>query len=214
MPSTRPEWTSTSVPFARNWPLQMMIGVFVIYFGWMAISPTNRMQWYANNVPLIALILVLAFAYKRYRFSNLSYLMMLIFFCLHVYAGHFTYEATPFDHWLKQTLHTKRSYYDRIVHCGFGLLIAYPIRELLNRLMAFRPIWSYVLPVMLIVCFSGSLEIVEWLAAEIAGKGGEAKFVGMQGDIFDTQKDMVLGLVGAVTAMAAYFLSNCNQKQP
>lgn len=209
-----PKWTSNNIPFARNWPLQIMIGVFVVYFVWMAISPTDRLQWYANNLPLIALILLLAFTYKRYRFSNLSYFMMLIFFCLHVYAGHFTYEATPFDHWLKRTLHTKRSYYDRIVHFGFGSLIAYPIRELLNRLITYRRIWSYAMPVIIVVCFSGVLEIVEWLAAEVFGKGGEAEFIGMQGDIFDTQKDMVLGLIGAFAAMGAHFLFIRNQKQP
>lgn len=214
MSDSHTKWTSNSIPFARNWPLHIMIGVFVIYSVWMAISPTDRMQWYANNLPLIALILLLAFTYKRYRFSNLSYFLMLIFFCLHVYAGHFTYEATPFDHWLKRILHTKRSYYDRIVHFGFGLLIFYPLREFLDRCMTYRRIWSFALPVIFVSCFSGVLEIVEWLAAEAFGQGGEAEFIGMQGDMFDTQKDMVLGLIGALAAMGAYFFIARNQKHP
>lgn len=180
---------------------------FVAFFVWMAISPANRMQWYANNVPLVAIVLVLVFTYQRFRFSNLSYLLLLLFFCLHMYAAHYTYETTPFDAWLKAAFHTHRSYYDRIVHLAFGLLVTYPIREFATDKMKFQPFWSYALPVVFVLSFSGLFEILEWIAAAVAGKGGEAKFVGMQGDIFDTQKDMGLGLIGAVATMTMLALA-------
>lgn len=204
---TRKHRTNADVPFSRNRPLQLMAFAFVVYFGWMAVSPSDRMQWFANNSPLIAIVLTLAFAYKRFRFSNRSYLLLLLFFCLHVYAAHYTYETTPFDAWLKAEFHTHRSYYDRIVHLMFGLLAAYPIREWLLAKMRFHPFWSYALPVVFVLAFGALFELLEWIAASVAGQGGETKFVGLQGDPFDTHKDMVLGLIGAIATMGMLALA-------
>lgn len=195
------DWTSLRVPFPRNRPLHLMIVAFLVLFALTAISPTKRMQWYANGAPLAAYVLLLAITYRRYRFSNLSYLLMFLFCCLHLYAVHYTYEHTPFDHWLKSAFHAKRSYYDRIVHCGFGLTFAYPIRELIVAKMKVHPLWTYALPIVVILGFGGLFEICEWLAAAVAGSGGEAAFVGLQGDVFDTQKDMLLGLIGVLVAI-------------
>jgi len=178
-----------------------MIFVFIIFFGLMAISPTNRTQWFANSSSIIVVILILVFTYKWFRFTNLSYLLMLIFFCLHTYAAHYTYEGTPIDHWLKSAFHTKRSYYDRVVHFAFGLLLALPFLELFKSKVKLHGIWLYMVPIVVILGFSALFEILEMLAALISGSGGEAKFVGMQGDVFDTQKDMALAFLGGVASM-------------
>ncbi len=201
MSSTRFKWTSTSIPFTQNKPLQVMIFIFIIFFGLMALSPTDRKQWLADSLPLVVIILTLAFSYKRFHFSTLSYFLMFVFFCLHTYAAHYTYEGTPFDHWLRTSFHTKRSYYDRIVHFAFGLFCAFPFREILKCKVKLLGIWSYILPVVIVLGFSALFEILEMLAALVAGKGGEAKFVGLQGDVFDTQKDMGLGFIGGVVSM-------------
>ena len=201
MSSTRFKWTSTSIPFTQNKPLQVMIFIFIIFFGLMALSPTDRKQWFADSLPLVVIILTLAFSYKRFHFSTLSYFLMFVFFCLHTYAAHYTYAGTPFDHWLRTSFHTKRSYYDRIVHFAFGLFCAFPFREFLKCKVKLLGIWSYILPVVIVLGFSALFEILEMLAALVAGKGGEAKFVGLQGDVFDTQKDMGLGFIGGVVSM-------------
>lgn len=201
MASTRSEWTSTDIPFTRNRPLHIMIVFFILFFGFMAITPTNRMQWLANGLPLVVIVLTLAITYRWFHFTNLSYFLMLVFFCLHTYAAHYSYEHTPFDHWLRTSFHTKRSYYDRVVHFVFGIFCALPFREILISKVKARGIWSYVLPVAVVLSCSALFEILEMLAALVAGKGGEAKFVGLQGDVFDTQKDMGLGLIGGVLSM-------------
>lgn len=201
MTKERMDWTSTSIPFAQNKPLKFMLFIFILFFGLMAISPTERSQWLAVSLPLILVILILIFTYKWFHFSNLSYLLMLVFFCLHTYAAHYTYEGTPFDHWLKTLFHTRRSYYDRVVHFFFGLFFAFPFYEILKSKVKLRGIWSIALPVAVVLSFSALFEILEMSVALVAGPGGEAKFVGMQGDIFDTQKDMALGLLGGVVSM-------------
>ncbi|WP_442600623.1 DUF2238 domain-containing protein [Paenibacillus sp. KN14-4R] len=195
------DWTSNSIPFSKNIPLQSMIFFFLIFFGLMAIHPTNWSQWLGYNLSLLVIILLLAFTYKKFSFSNFSYLLMFIFFCLHTYAAHYTYEGTPFDLWLKTSFHTKRSYYDRIVHFSFGLFFSFPFLEFLKLKLKLHRIWSYLLSVVVVLSLSALFEIFEMLGALVAGPGGEATFVGMQGDIFDTQKDMALGLLGSMISM-------------
>ncbi|BBH20125.1 hypothetical protein Back11_14700 [Paenibacillus baekrokdamisoli] len=124
------------------------------------------------------------------------------------WAAHYTYQGTPFDFWLKTSFHTKRSYYDRVVHFAFGSFFSFPFREFLKCKIKLPGIWSYILPVVVVLSFSALFEILEMLAALVAGPGGEAKFVGLQGDIFDTQKDMGLGFLGGVVSMG--ILSWCS----
>jgi putative membrane protein len=192
--------TNPDIPFSRNWPLHLMIFVFAVYWGFMAISPSDRMQWLMESLLPVSVVLVLAFTYKVFRFSNFSYLLMFVFLCLHTYAAHYTYQGTPFDMWLKASYHTQRSYFDRVVHFVFGLFWAYPVRELLTRAASQRGFWSYAIPAAVVFSCVAFFEIIEMGAALVAGQIGE-EYVGLQGDVFDTQKDMGLGLAGAVISM-------------
>ncbi|EFM12388.1 conserved hypothetical protein [Paenibacillus curdlanolyticus YK9] len=189
------------LPFKRNYVLHLWIGIYIVDWIIMAITPTNRLQWLAENVLIVITIAFLAFTYRSARLSSLSYLLILIFMCLHTYAAHFTYEGTPFDHWLKSHYHTRRSYYDRLVHLAFGLCWSLPFREWLMSKVHIRGVWTYLMPVVVVLSFSGLFEILEMLAALAGGKGGEARFIGLQGDVLDTQKDMSIGLIGSILAM-------------
>lgn len=195
----------------KQWPLYVMIAVFAVYWVFMAISPTDRMQWLMENILLVSVVLVLLLTYKRFRFTQLSYLFIFIFLCFHTYGAHYTYQGTPFDVWLKAAFHTRRSYYDRVVHLLFGLLWAYPVREWLIRAGAMRSLWSYAIPVAVVFSFSSFFEILEMGAACVAGQAGE-EYVGMQGDIYDSQKDMGLGLAGALIAMGILRWKRKNKK--
>lgn len=190
----------TNIPFVRNQLLQLIIVVFILYWGAMAFAPTDRSLWLIESILPVAVSLVLAFTYKKFRFSNLSYLFMFIFLCLHTFAAHYTYQNTPFDEWLKAAFHTKRSYFDRVVHLTFGLFWTYPFRELLTRAARLRSFWSYAVPAAVVISLSATFEIIEFVVALIAGQSGQ-NYVGLQGDIFDTQKDMALNFIGAIVSM-------------
>ncbi|MZQ83770.1 DUF2238 domain-containing protein [Paenibacillus sp. 5J-6] len=184
----------------KQWPLYVMIAVFAVYWVFMAARPTDRMQWLMENILLISVVVVLFFTYKKFRFSQLSYMFIFIFLCFHTYGAHYTYQGTPFDIWLKTAFHTHRSYYDRVVHLLFGLLWAYPAREWLTRAGKMQGSWSYAMPVVIVFGFSAFFEIIEMGAAYVAGQAGE-EYVGKQGDIYDAEKDMGLGFAGALIAM-------------
>ncbi|TNJ68394.1 DUF2238 domain-containing protein [Paenibacillus hemerocallicola] len=193
---------SDSIPFHRNGLLQLTIIAFLLFWGMMAISPTDRSMWLVENILVALLAIALVWSYREFRFSNLSYMLIALFLCFHTYAAHYTYQGTPIDIWLKAAFHTKRSYYDRVVHFAFGLFMAYPFRELLTRLALLRGFWSYAIPTAVVLSLSAFFEIIEMAAAGLAGQGqNNEQFIGMQGDLFDTQKDMLLGFAGGLLSM-------------
>ncbi|TMV50242.1 DUF2238 domain-containing protein [Paenibacillus mesophilus] len=193
---------SHSIPFGHNKVLQLTVIAFTLFWGLLAIWPTDRSLWLVENILVAGLVIVLVWTYRTFQFSNFSYILIALFLCFHTYATHYSYQHTPIDTWLKATFHTKRSYYDRVVHFAFGLLGAYPLRELLTRLVLLRGFLSYAIPAAVILNFSAFFEIVEMAAASLAGQGQNSEqFIGMQGDLFDTQKDMMLGFIGAVLSM-------------
>jgi putative membrane protein len=109
-----------------------------------------------------------------------------------------------FDEWMGW----QRNHYDRIVHLAYGLLLAYPIRELFLRVAQVRGFWGYFLPVVLTMAASMFYELVEWGAAEVFGSELGIAFVGAQGDVWDAQKDMLLATLGALIAMGVTALIN------
>lgn len=191
-----------SIPFAENRLLQLLLLLFIVLWVVAAIRPTDRLQWAIENVLPVATAAALIVTYRKFAFSNLSYLLMFLFLCTHLFAAHYTYQNTPVDVWLKAAFHTERSYFDRFVHFLFGLMLAYPCREWLIRCAGIGGGWAYALPVSVVFASSALFEIIEMGAALFGGSAG-GDYIGLQGDIYDTQKDMALGLAGGLAAMGA-----------
>ncbi|CAG7652344.1 DUF2238 domain-containing protein [Paenibacillus allorhizosphaerae] len=203
-------YTYTTTAFSRNYLLQFLIAAYAVYWIALAFHPTNRGQWLMENLIPIATIAFLGWTYRKFQLSNLSYVLLFIFLCLHTYAAHFTYQNTPVDMWLKSAIHTKRSYFDRVVHFAFGLLLAYPLREAMIRIAGIRGKWTYIISAAVILTFSAIFEIIEAIVAILAGSFG-AQYIGLQGDMFDSEKDMVMGFAGAIIAMG--FLAFLHKRQ-
>jgi putative membrane protein len=191
---------SHDIPFKKNWPLHIMIAVFVLIWGVLAIKPVEWKEWLLENVLLILFVGLLAFLYRTFKFNNISYLLITIFCILHAVGAHYTYRHTPLDDWIKDIFHTKRAIYDRIVHCAFGLFIAFPILEVAVRVLKLRRIWSYVVTFTALLAASAMFEIIEMLASLIAGSLGK-EYLGLQGDPLDTQKDMSMTLIGSLISI-------------
>lgn len=118
----------------------------------------------------------------------------------------FTYAENPFGFWLQDLLDTKRNHYDRIVHFSFGLLLAYPMRDLFRNFFEF-PTWvCFILPVEITISFSGLYEIIEWGVADVMFTEQGTAYLGTQGDHWDAQKDMFLAFFGAALSMIILFL--------
>ena len=175
----------------------------------LAIEPHDRSDWALENVLVVAAAAVLMFSYKRLLLSRVSYTLIFIFLCFHAIGAHWTYSLVPYDQAFRwatgysfdDLMGWERNQYDRIVHFSYGLLLAYPIRELFLRIAEVRGFWGYFLPVVLTMAASMFYELIEWGAAEVFGGELGLAFVGAQGDVWDAQKDMWLATLGALIAM-------------
>ncbi len=142
--------------------------------------------------------------------------MILVFLCLHIIGAHFTYAEVPYDAAFEkltgvsfnELVGWKRNNYDRVVHFSYGLLLAYPIRELFLRVANVRGFWGYFLPLDLTMSTSMLYELIEWLSAEMFGSGLGAAFLGSQGDQWDAQKDMAFASLGALITMTITAIVN------
>jgi putative membrane protein len=172
-----------------------------LLWGWLAIEPVDRGDWLLENVLAIALVVALVLSIRRFQFSDLSYVFLTLFLTLHAVGAHYTYAKVPFGFWLQDVFDLSRNPFDRIVHFGYGLLLGYPLRELLVRLAGVRGWWSYYLPVSATLAQSGLFEVIEAVAAQMVSPELGTAYLGTQGDEWDAQKDMAAALAGAMVAM-------------
>jgi putative membrane protein len=173
-----------------------------------AIAPFNRFDWLLENLLVFIYGALLVLTYRRFAFSNLSYGLFAVFMTLHLVGAHYTYSETPIGFWLQDLFDLSRNHYDRIVHFSFGLLLAYPFRELLLRAAGVRPAWSYLLVVITVLGFSGFYEALEGVVAMVVSPELGAAYLGTQGDEWDAQKDTALAFAGAVLTMSLVWRRN------
>jgi len=187
--------------FADNRTLQAMLVWLAVLWVWMAIEPFNRFDWLLENLLVFIYGALLIATYRRFTFSNLSYALFTVFMSMHLVGAHYTYSEVPFGFWLQDWLDLSRNHYDRIVHFSFGLLLAYPFRELLMRAAGVHRSWSYLLVMVTVLGFSGFYEALEGFVAMIVSPELGAAYLGTQGDEWDAQKDTGLAFAGSVIAM-------------
>lgn len=194
---------SSKIPrnFSRNALLQLLLVAYAGIWIWAAIDPIYRFDWFLENILTILVIVVLTTTYHRFPLSDISYALIFIFMVLHTVGAHYTYSEVPLGSWLKDTFELSRNHYDRIVHFSFGLLLAYPFKEMVVRIATNNSILAALFALTLVFTYSGGFEIIEWIVARIVDPKAGAAYLGTQGDEFDSQKDMALAVSGALIAL-------------
>lgn len=166
-----------------------------------AIAPADRAAWLLENMVLLAAVAWVIATRRTLPLSRASYVLLFIFFVLHVVGAHYTYSATPLGDWLQGALNAERNPYDRLVHFLFGVLMVYPIKEQLRQAAQLSERAALWMAFLLIVALSTVYELLEWITAEIVTSDNAYAFLGTQGDPFDSQKDTALALAGALLAL-------------
>ncbi|MBI3546068.1 MAG: DUF2238 domain-containing protein [Gammaproteobacteria bacterium] len=175
----------------------------------LALHPNDRAAWALENSLVVVAVLLLAATHRVFPLSRVSYTLIFIFLLLHEIGAHYTYAQVPYDEWvraalgfsLNDALGFQRNHFDRAVHFSYGLLLAYPIREMFIRIASVRGFWGYFLPLDLTMSTSMLFELIEWAVAEIFGGELGMAYLGTQGDVWDAQKDMALASLGALISM-------------
>lgn len=187
----------------------LLLSVYALLWSVLAITPVDRKDWALENALVVAFGLGLWASHRAFVFSRVSYTLIFAFLCLHAVGAHYTYALVPYDDaWRALTGQTfnamfgwERNHFDRLVHYCYGLLLAYPIREIFLRVADVRGFWGYFLPLEFTLSTSALFELFEWGAAEFFGGDLGVAYLGTQGDVWDAHKDMALAGCGALTAM-------------
>ena len=188
------------VPLKKNIWLIVFIAVFAVVWSNSLIGTTDMANWLLENTLSFVFAIFLVVTYRKHQFSDLSYLLVCIYLCLHVYGSKYTYAENPFGYWLKDVFHLSRNHYDRIVHFCFGFLLAYPMREMFLKWLKY-PRWvAWLLPIEITLSISAFYELIEWAVADLFFKAQGDAYLGTQGDVWDAQKDIFLAFCGAIIA--------------
>jgi putative membrane protein len=199
----------------RAW-LAALAAAFGAWWVALAIAPLHRADWALENVLVVLAVGILALTHRRFVLSRVSYTLIFVFLCLHSVGAHYTYAQVPYDAWFARltgrTFNSlwgwERNHFDRVVHFSYGLLLAYPVREVFLRIANVRGFWGYFLPLDLTMSTSMMFELFEWLAVGVFGGELGQAYLGTQGDEWDAHKDMALAALGATVAMVVTFCIN------
>ena len=115
--------------FRENRLLQILVAWYLVLWVVLAIHPLDRHDWRLENILVCAAVVLMSGTYRVFPLSDLSYILVTVFMSLHTIGAHWTYSEVPLGYWLKDAFGFSRNHFDRIVHFSFGLLMAYPIRE-------------------------------------------------------------------------------------
>ncbi len=187
-------------PFNKNPWLWIFLSVFTVIWISTLIGTNDMNNWLLENTLTVLFLIFLLVTFKKYQFSDLSYLLICVYMCLHIYGAKYTYAENPFGYWLKDYMGWERNHYDRIVHFSFGFLLAYPMRELFLKWIKYPTMVAWVLPIEITLSISGFYELIEWAVADIFFPAQGVAYLGTQGDIWDAQKDIFLAFLGAIIA--------------
>jgi putative membrane protein len=187
--------------FTKNRLLQGLAAWYAFVWVATALRPLDRHDWVLENLLAVAAVAVLIGTYRAFPLSDLSYVLIALFMTFHAVGAHYTYSDVPLGFWMRDTFGFARNPFDRVVHFSFGLLMAYPIREVFLRVANARGFWAYYLPLDVTLAFSALYEIMEMVIATLVAPGTGDAWLGTQGDVWDPQKDMGLAALGALICM-------------
>jgi putative membrane protein len=173
----------------------------IAVLAWSGWKPYDRLTWWLETLPGMVGLIVLSVTYRNFRFTTLCYVFIALHICLLCVGGHYTYAREPIFSWLRTTFHWQRNYFDRLGHFAQGLVPALIARELFIRLRIFNGTgWLPFMIICVCLAISACYEFIEWWTALLSGSAS-TEFLATQGDVWDTQADMFMALIGAVAAL-------------
>jgi putative membrane protein len=189
----------------------ILISLFFIGLIWSGINPHDYFTWILEVFPGILGFMALVLTYRQFKFTYLTYALILVHCYILFVGGHYTYAEVPLFDWIKEVFHQSRNNYDKVGHFAQGFVPAMIIRELFVRKEIVRKgLWMGFLTVCVCISISVMYEFLEWFVAIASGQSAEA-FLGTQGYVWDTQSDMLFATIGAICMVI--FISKIQDKQ-
>lgn len=181
--------------------LLVLLGIVLAVLVWSGHEPRDRFTWFLEVLPVLLALPLLFLTRRAFPFTRLAYGLMAMHAVVLMIGGHYTYAEMPVFEWLQGELGWARNHYDRVGHVVQGFVPAILAREILLRTSPLRPgKWLTFLVLCVALAISAFYELVEWWVAVASGDEAVA-FLATQGDVWDTQWDMLLALLGAIAAL-------------
>lgn len=182
--------------FATIWTM-----IFTAVLIWSVIDPEDYFTWVLEVTPALAAAAVLSLTYRSFPLTRLAYVLILVHCIILMVGGHYTYAKVPAFDWLKDVFDMQRNNYDKVGHFAQGFVPAIVAREIIIRKdIVSGSAWISFFTVCFCLAFSAFYELIEWWVALLSGSSAEA-FLGTQGYVWDTQSDMALALIGAISSL-------------
>lgn len=183
-------------------PLVLFVVLLPILILTFLYCEAGRLNWFLEVGPALLGFVALAIAYHRFPFSRFVYVCVFLHTLVLVYGGYYTYAETPIGNWAKEAFHLSRNHYDRVGHLSLGFFPVFIIKEVLLRVTPLRRGgWFVFIVLSIVLAIAAFYDLIEWWSTYlVAGDVGQA-FLGSQGDPWDAQWDMFLGLVGAALGL-------------
>lgn len=187
-----------NLPVRRDLVLTTLFVALVCVWSW--IDARDRVTWWMEAAPVLIVYPLLWATHARFPLTRLLTVLIAVHAVILLVGAHYTYAEVPLFDWIRDRFGLSRNHYDRVGHLAQGFIPAIAIRELLLRTSPLRPgKWLFAIILFSVLGISATYELIEWLAAVLAGHGADA-FLGTQGDPWDTQSDMALAGLGALLA--------------
>ena len=195
----------------RTRPLALASVALLALLALSGARPYGRATWLLEVFSVIIALPVMWATYRRFLLTTLLYACIFLHAVVLMIGGAYTYARVPLGFQIADLLHLSRNPYDKIGHFFQGFVPALAAREILmrGRYVRGRKMIAFLV-VCVVMTISSAYELIEWLAAVIFGEGAY-EFLGTQGDMWDTQADMLFALIGAVTALL--LLSRVHDRQ-
>lgn len=195
----------------EKYGIALWLIVFFSVLLWSGIKPHDYFTWLLEVTPALLGLIILAATYKKFKFTPLVYWLILVHCLILMVGGHYTYAEVPLFDWLREVFGWERNNYDKIGHFMQGFVPVIIIRELFIRLdIVKKKKWMPFIIISICLALSVAYEFVEWFVAVGTGTAADS-FLGTQGYVWDTQSDMLLCLIGSITALI--MLSRAHDKQ-
>ena len=183
-----------------RYELILLVAVLAV-FAWSAWHPNDRFTWALEVFPVVLGLAVLAATRRHFPLSRLLVGLIALHMVVLMVGGHYTYAEVPAFDWIRDQFGLARNHYDRVGHFFQGFVPALIAREILLRLSPLQPgALTAFLAVCVAMAISAWYELLEWWVALATGSAADA-FLGTQGDPWDTQTDMFLAFIGALSAV-------------
>ncbi len=182
-----------------GYPLTLL-GLTAVLLALSAYHPYEMGTWWMEVGPIFVAVPILVLTYRRFPLTPLAYTLIFVHACILMLGGHYTYARVPLGFWVQDLFGFTRNHYDRLGHFAQGFIPAIVAREILLRQTPLRRGgWLFYIVCSICLAISACYEFIEWWAALLGGSGA-TEFLGTQGDVWDTQWDMFIALIGSIVA--------------